>query len=893
MALKKPDTGTSTHKVIKRSDYRRPNFTVTHTDLDFDIKDDRTEVRSRMQIKHTGQGDKSLTLYAREIDLNEIKINGTVSDPATWTRDGDAITIPNVPDQCVVEVRNTIYPDKNTALEGMFTSGNTHLTHCEAQGFRRITAFPDRPDVLSTFKVRLAADKAKMPVLLSNGDRIDSGDLSNGRHYAVWQDKTPKPCYLFAAVTGDLAVRKDEFTTQSGKKVELGIYVDKSQVNQTGFAMSALKKSMKWDEQRFGREYQNGVFNIVAVDDFNSGACENTGLNIFNTKNVLADPRFATDADILNVERVIAHEYFHNWTGNRVTVANWFELTLKEGLTVWRDQQFTSDLHDRGIQRVRDAGTIKRLQFKEDASPMSHPVRPDELVEMRSVYTTTVYKKGATVVQALNELLGPKTFRKGMDTYFDRHDGQAVTCDDFVSAFEAASGRDLSQFRRWYSTAGTPVVEAQGQYDAATKRYTLTLSQSIPSNPGAKPLHMPLPLALYGQDGRRLTAEIDGKKRGELMVELTGDKQVFTFEGVEADPVLSLNRRFASPVEVKTPQSDADLALLMRVESDPYARYEAAQTLYKRESLRLMEQAGKGLKKPTVSKTVLDAVGHVIRDDAMHPMLKAELLSLPTRAQIAAGLDRYDLGAISKGTGTLGRAIASRYKKDFALIYRGLAADKAPYKADFQQAGRRELKAVALGMIGRVDPRARHDLANRLYRGATNMTDRLMALKSLNGSGTPQARAAMRHYKTTFQDQPLAVNQWFRMQVTGAGKDALQKADEMMKHPEFDITNPNRLRAVVGAVTGTMAFHKPDGTGYQWLADLVIKLDKINPRLAASLASPLRDFAKLEGKRGPAMKSAIEKIAATPGLSTNVTELTRKALGPAATPKPPADAPKM
>jgi aminopeptidase N len=799
--------------------------------------------------------------------------------------DDQTLRIHAVPDYFTLELETRLRPQDNTALEGLYKSKAIFCTQCEAEGFRKIAWFPDRPDVMSRYTTTIIADPNRYPVMLSNGNLEDKGSMDDGRHWVRWADPFPKPSYLFALVAGDLACIEDSFRTRSGRQVKLQIFVEHHNADKCGHAMSALKKAMRWDENVYGREYDLDVYMIVAVDDFNMGAMENKGLNIFNSKYVLARPDTATDTDFANIEAVIAHEYFHNWTGNRVTCRDWFQLSLKEGLTVFRDQEFSSDTFSRPVKRIQDVRTLRTYQFAEDAGPMAHPVRPDSYIEISNFYTVTVYDKGAEVIRMIHTLLGAAGFRKGMDLYFERHDGEAVTTDDFVRAMEDANEIDLSQFRLWYSQAGTPEVHADGEYDEKTRMVTLTLTQRCPATPGQPdkaPLTIPLRVALLDPNGVNLGFTLDNGGDGGVVTEsvLTLDKQrqTFRFCAVEQRPVLSIGRGFSAPVKISIDRDDDDLAFLLSKESDPFSRWDAAQDLISKIIFRLIErhQNGESLE---LNGSFIDAFAATLRDGNTEEALIAEALSLPSEGYIADRMEVIDVEAIHAARRAMQRAIAEALEPLLRETYTASSTNE-PYRFDPRSAGRRRLKNLCLGYLMALETTHARELCYAQFETADNMTDVLAALGALSHCDCPERQRVLDSFETRWRQDPLVMDKWFALQATSRLPATLAQVRTLMTHKAFDARNPNKIRSLIGAFChgNPVRFHAVGGEGYRFLTDQVIRIDKENPQIAARLLGSLSRWRKFDPQRRGLMKAALEKILATPGLSKDSFEIASKTI---------------
>jgi aminopeptidase N len=842
---------------VRREDYRPPDWLVPEIALEFELDAERTRVRSTLQVRRNGEHDRPLVLDAEALRLVSLTVDGR---EAGHRLEGARLSVAIAGDSAAVETLVEIGPRANTQLMGLYESGGILCTQCEAEGFRRITPFPDRPDVLSRYRVRMTADKARYPVLLSNGDPVRSGDLDGGRHWAEWDDPFPKPCYLFALVAGDLAVNRDVFTARSGRDIALGIWVREPDLAKTAHAMEALKTAMKWDEDRYGREYDLDVFNIVAVADFNFGAMENKGLNIFNSRYILADAETATDADFDDIARVVAHEYFHNWSGNRVTCRDWFQLSLKEGFTVFRDQQFSADQGSPAVKRIEDVRMLRATQFPEDGGPLAHPVRPESYQEISNFYTATVYNKGAELIRMLQTLLGPERFRAGTDLYFERHDGEAATCEDFVRAMEAASGEDLSRFRLWYSQAGTPRVRAE------IGGGVLTLRQEVPPTPGQpakQPMPIPLELALFD--------ETSGRKLGEHLVLLDEAEKAISLEELSERPVLSINRGFSAPVVVETNRTAADLAFLSARDDDPFARYEAIQQLMLDSLLRSIAGAAGD------HEAVVEAVRHTLADDALDPSLVAEAVLLPSESFIGDHMERVDPEAVFAARQALRSELGRRLEKGWRDAYAANAANRYEYSPAAK--GARRLKTVALGYLLAAGAEGAPNLAERQFAEADNMTDRLGALGALASSDAAERHGALAGFYDRYREDPLVLDKWFTVQAGSARDDTADTVRALARHPDFSLANPNRMRSLVGAFAANQrAFHEPGGRGYRFLADMILAVDALNPQTAARLVPPLGRWRRFDERRAALMKAELERIVATAGVSKEVYEQASKSL---------------
>ena len=876
-----------TPQTIHLRDYTPPPFLIEQVDLDVDLRDDHAQVRAILELARNPEAaDASapLELDGDELELVSIALDGRPLEAAAYTLDAEHLTVPGVPDRFRLETVVRVEPDRNTQLMGLYRSKDGYFTQCEAEGFRRITFFLDRPDVMSRYTTTIHADREHLPLLLSNGNLVDSGEEAGGRHYARWEDPFLKPSYLFAMVAAKLDKLEREFVTASGRTVKLMVFVEPGKLDQSEFALESLEHAMRWDEQTFGLELDLDQYMIVAVGDFNMGAMENKGLNIFNTRYVLARPDTATDNDYMMLDRVVAHEYFHNWTGNRVTCRDWFQLSLKEGLTVFRDQQYGGDRYSHAVQRIQEVRLLRAAQFPEDAGPMAHPVRPDSYIEISNFYTATVYNKGAEVVRMIHTLLGPERFRLGMDLYFERHDGQAVCTEDFVAAMADASGVDLAQFRRWYEQAGTPVVEAHGHYDEKARTYTLTLSQHCPPTPGQadkQPFHIPVALGLVGPDGHDLPLRLDHEGTGgesTRVLSLVDAEQRFVFADVDTRPVPSLLRGFSAPVNLRFDYDETELAHLAAHDNDPFNRWEAGQRLALRVLLGAIEDVRAG-REPGYSAAYVEACRRVLADADADPAFAAEALSLPGAGYIAEQMDEVDPEAILGARTGLRRHLAQRLERDFAAAYLAHVVE-GPYSPDPDSAGHRALRNMALGYLMELEtPEIRARCLDQL-RTADNMTDAMAALAALANCDCPEREEALDWFYARWRDEPLVVDKWFAVQASSRLPGALDEVRQLLEHPAFDLRNPNKVRAVIGAFCqGNHArFHAADGSGYAFAADHVIELDTINAQIAARLARAFDRWKKFDAERQQHARQALQRIKDTPGLSKDTYEVVSRAL---------------
>jgi len=871
---------------IRLEDYTPPAFLVRTVDLDVDIREDHARVRAKLAVeRNPAAKDRQvpLVLDGDEVQLESAAIDGRMVAPSDYAVDGEHLTIPGVPDSFALETVARIEPRKNTKLMGLFASKDGYFTQCEAEGFRRITFFPDRPDVMARYTTTIHADRAQYPVLLSNGNPAARGDEAGGRHWVKWEDPFPKPSYLFALVAAKLDKLEDSFVTRSGRRATLQVWVEPGKVDQCAWAMRSLKNSMKWDEDRFGLELDLDCYMIVAVGDFNMGAMENKGLNIFNTKFVLARPDIATDGDFLNIDRVVAHEYFHNWTGNRVTCRDWFQLSLKEGLTVFRDQEYGADTYSRAVARIQEVRGLRAAQFPEDAGPMAHPVRPQSYMEISNFYTATVYEKGAEVVRMIHTLIGSRAFRRGMDVYFERHDGQAVTCDEFVDAMAEGSGFELAQFKRWYDQAGTPRLEAKGDYDPASKRYTLTVKQRIPPTPGQPdklPLHIPLAVGLIAPDGSEIPLQLQGEptpKGTDRVLSVKEAEERFVFANVPAKPVPSLLRRFSAPVILSFAYTEAELTHLMARDADPFNRWEAGQRLATGILLRGIEahRAGKAVEAP---KAFVEAFARVLRDGPGDAAFAAEALGLPSETYLAEQMDVVDPDAIHAARTRLRRELARTLRDEFTRTYQSLKIS-GPYSPDAQSAGKRSLRNLALGYLMELESADVYALCAEQFAVADNMTDRMAALAALANSQAPARDPALERFYADWKHEALVVDKWLGVQATARLPDTLARVKRLMHHEAFDLRNPNKVYALIRAFCANhVRFHAADGSGYAFGADRVLELDPLNPQVASRVARAFDRWRKFDEGRQAHARAALERIRAKDGLSKDVAEVVTKAL---------------
>jgi aminopeptidase N len=875
----------------RRLDYRAPAFLVPSLELEFDLDPASTRVCATMTFRRNPAAGADpaapLVLDGEMQEDVEATLDGRVLGSGEAIPGPGTLTIANAPERGTLSVRSRIAPGRNVALEGLYVSSGVFCTQCEPEGFRRITYFPDRPDVLARHRVTLRADRSRYPRLLSNGNCVAAGPLDHGRHFATWEDPFPKPSYLFALVAGDLAVLEDEFITMHGRRVSLRIHAPSAHLSRCHHAMASLKRAMRWDEERFGREYDLDTFMLYCADDFNMGAMENKGLNIFNSAMVLADAATATDADFNAIEGIVGHEYFHNWTGNRVTCRDWFQLSLKEGLTVFRDQEFSSDMGSRAVERIGAVEYLRRRQFAEDAGPMAHPVRPDEYVEINNFYTATVYEKGAELIRMQHLLLGSERFRRGMDLYFERYDGEAVTCDDFVQAMQDASGIDLAQFRRWYAEAGTPVVRVGTRYDEKARRYIVDAAQSLPARTGTQantaraPLHIPLALGLVGPDGDDIPLRLAGEPAAQgttRVLELRTPVQSFEFIDVPPGAVPSLLRGFSAPVRLEYDYNDDELALLAVSDRDAVNRWDAAQRSFSRAILALAH-AHCGGERLTLPATLSRITAELLADDRGDPALLALALALPDPAYVAALEPTLDVDGVMTGWQFVRRALAEEHRAAFEAAF---ARHRLPgaYRPDPDQAGPRALANLALAYLGALDDAPAHALVIAHYDAAADMTDALGALSALR-DGTADARDPLyARFEAKWRDEPIVLDKWFALQARSLRPDALFRVQALVTHPRFNSRNPNRVRALVGAfaLSNFPGFHAGDGSGYRFVVEQLRALDRANPQLAAMLAGAFNLWKRMPEPRRSLMRRCLERIGRAPRLSQDVGEIVARAL---------------
>jgi aminopeptidase N len=870
---------------VRLEDYRPPDWLVETVELDVSLHSTASRVRATITLKPNGTAPAPLTLDGDGLTLASLKLDGAALPAEHYVATPDRLTIAQPPPRSFrLEIETIVDPTANTQLSGLYRSGAAYCTQCEAEGFRRITYFPDRPDVMAVYTTRIEADKAEAPVLLANGNLVESGDIAGtNRHFAVWHDPFRKPSYLFALVGGRLGCVEDRFRTMSGRDVTLRIYVEPGKEDRCGHAMASLKRSMRWDETAFGREYDLDIFMIVAVSDFNMGAMENKGLNIFNDKYVLASPQTATDTDFDRIEAIIAHEYFHNWTGNRITCRDWFQLCLKEGLTVFRDQEFTADERSRAVERIGDVRGLRAHQFVEDAGPLAHPVRPSLYHEINNFYTATVYEKGAEVVRMIKTLLGPDGFRKGMDLYFERHDGEAATIEQFVQCFADVSGLDMSQFMLWYAQAGTPEVVVTGSHDARTKTYRLDVAQTVPATPGQpvkEPMVIPLALGLVGRDGSDLPLKLaDGTSVPRGVLTLRKPAESFVFQDVAEPPVPSINRGFSAPIKLTANISANDLRFLAARDSDAFNRWQALQTL----ATRLLVDNTAALRAggtPRTDQGLNDALSALLADGALEPAFVSLLLTLPGEADIAREIGRdVDPDAIFAARSKLQAAVGEHLAGALFDHYRRLS-ESGPYSLDPASVGRRALRNTCLDLLVATKRPDAIALAAHQYQAADNMTDRMAALSTLSLCDVPERAAALDDFYQRHADDPLIVDKWFSLQACIPEPATLDRVKALTRHSGFSFANPNRVRALIHAFAlgNQKEFNRADGAGYDFVLDTVLALDPKNPQLAARLLAALKSWRVLEADRRALAEKALQRVAATPSLSPDVNDIVQRAL---------------
>ncbi len=856
-------------KVKYLKDYKVPEYLIDETELYVSLDENITSIKTTLKIRknpESSENSKTLVLNGEDIELKVVHLNNKTLDKSDYSVDEKLLKIPNVPDEFELTIVNTLHPETNTSLEGLYKSKDMFCTQCEAEGFRKITYFIDRPDVLSVFTCTIEADIYKYPVLLSNGNKVREVNLLNGRHCVTWHDPFRKPCYLFALVVGDLKVKEDVFTTVSGKKVELKIYVEPENIDKCDYAMESLKKAMKWDEEVYGREYDLDIYMIVAVNDFNMGAMENKGLNIFNSKYVLAKPETATDSDFDGIESVIAHEYFHNWTGNRITLKNWFQLSLKEGLTVFRDQEFSADMHSPAVERIKNVRNLILRQFPEDAGPMAHPVRPESYIEMNNFYTMTVYEKGAEVIRMIQTIVGKDNFFKGMDLYFERFDGQAVTIEDFVSVMEEASDTDLTQFKLWYSQAGTPEIEFTEDYDFENQEYKLTLKQHIPdtiNQKNKKPMHIPISIGLLNEKGMEIHKKI---------LHLREKSQSFVFKNVSEKPVLSILRNFSAPVKLKTEENTDKLVFLALKDTDKFNRWNSIQKLYSKIILNEIKQNN------AEYDLLLNPVKSLLENAESDPLFIVEMLKTPRDTEIWNQLEIIDVEKTFKAAEYLKKFIAVNFEKELNKLYTRFAKIKISDKEKAKQI--RALKNHCLLLLNFTEDKKYLEYTYNQFENSDNMTDIIASLNILTHTKSEEKETAFNEFYEKWKTDELVMDKWFALQAISKNEDTLEKVINLIEHELFSIKNPNRVRALIGTFCSenTINFHRKTGEGYQLLTETVITLNEINPQIAARLVSVFNRWTRFDETRKRLMKNELVRIKNIDNLSDDVFEIVNRAL---------------
>ncbi len=878
-------------KTTYLKDYQPPDFLIETVELKFSLQEENTQVVSRMHVvknPDTVNSSGDLELTGEDVLIDSVRLDGRLIDVDAYRMGDNTLVILNTAKakSFVVEITTRINPKTNTALEGLYLSNGMFCTQCEAEGFRKITYFPDRPDIMARFSTTIIADKTRYPVLLSNGNPVSRGEFENNQHWVKWEDPFKKPCYLFALVAGHLECLEDTYLTCSRRTIDLKIYVEKQDIDKCGHAMASLKKAMQWDEEVYGREYDLDLYMIVAVSHFNMGAMENKGLNVFNSKYVLARPDTATDADYESIEAVIGHEYFHNWTGNRITLRDWFQLSLKEGLTVFRDQEFTADQTSRGVKRINDVNMLRTRQFAEDAGPMAHPVRPDSYMEINNFYTLTVYEKGAEVVRMIHTLVGPDGFRKGTDLYFQRHDGQAVTTDDFVKAIEDANKIDLQQFQRWYTQGGTPEVRVSSEYDPESKSLILNFNQSCPPTPGQsdkQPLHIPIALGLLAEDGSELPVHIDGYENtgAENVLEIKESSQRIRLIDLDRKPVISILRGFSAPVKLSMDQSTEELAFLLTYDSDPFNRWEAGQQLASRIILELVERNRQGETNTDFDHTILEAYRHILSGEWEDLCYLSLLLTLPSESYLGEKMELVDVENIFKARQAVKSTIASTFHNNFLEIYQNLQGDESG-QLDPAAVGRRTLKNTCLDYLKELENEDSYKLSQRQLETANTMTDQIAALSAIINSHHPAKPQCLESFYQQWEAESLVIDKWFAIQSMSSMPGTFDTVKTLRQHPAFDINNPNRTRSLIGAFSqqNPLHFHQKDGAGYAFLADHVIELNATNPQVAARMLGAFTHWRRYDENRQRSMQEQLQRIIGTEGISRDVFEIASKSLVP-------------
>ena len=874
--IKNTDT---TPNTIYLKDYQPPIYLIEKVELHFDLHETETVVTSKLNVKFNTENklaEKELALDGQNLDLLWVKIDGNKLSNTDYSLNNEGLRLKNIPDSCDVEIQTKINPEGNKALEGLYLSSGMFCTQCEAQGFRRITYFPDRPDVMSRYEVTLVGDKKKYPILLSNGNLIESGDAKGGKHWAKWQDPSLKPSYLFAVVAGDLFVKEDSYTTMTGREVLLQVFVEHENSHKCEHALISLKQAMKWDEDTYGREYDLDIYMIVAVNDFNMGAMENKGLNVFNASCVLASPDTATDADYYNIQSIIAHEYFHNWSGNRVTCRDWFQLSLKEGFTVFRDQEFSADLNSRAVKRIDDVNVLRNHQFAQDAGPMAHPIRPDHYIEISNFYTVTVYNKGAEVVRMIRNLVGEEGFRKGTDLYFERHDGQAVTTEDFVKSIEDANNIDLSQFQRWYSQAGTPELDVSGKYNDKEKTFTLIIKQN-------KNFHIPLQLGLIDKEGKDIALQLEGEINKdmvsvEMMLHIKDEIETYTFINIPSKPVVSLNRGFTSPVKTKLHQNNDELAFLFSHDSDEFNRWNAGQDLAINTLLKMVNEIQ--VNKPlSLSENIIKAYKNTLNNKSLDKALIAQAMTLPSEGYLADQMDVVDVDSIHQARTFMRYELAKALKSDLKIILDAGQSD-AEYDFHADEMARRDLNQVCLSYLMTLQEKDTIDFCVNQLANANNMTDALSALSNISHYDTNMRQQALDDFYDKWKHDAQVVEKWISIQAGADLPNVLDKVKVLMKHEAFTITNPNKVRSLIGRFcAGNIThFHNSNGSGYTFLADQVLALDAMNPQVAARLVQTMSRWQRYDEARQVLMKKQLERILTKQDLSKDVFEIVNRSL---------------
>lgn len=867
------------HKKKYLKDYIEPAFTIKNINLQFDIFDDFTRVTSKLKVfKNIDLAgmDTPLIFNTKDLKIESVIADDMVLMPVEYTNEKEYFKLARTPDKFTLEIITLLYPEKNTSLEGLYKSGNVLCTQCEAEGFRKITPFPDRPDVMAQYSCIITADKTKYPVLLSNGNRVDQGDLKDGRHYVKWEDPFIKPCYLFALVAGDLVLIEDKFQTRSKRIIDLNLYVEKENKDKCDHAMNSLKQSMKWDEKRFDREYDLDLFQIVAVNDFNAGAMENKGLNIFNSKYVLADSKTATDTDFFNIQRVIAHEYFHNWTGNRVTLRDWFQLSLKEGLTVFRDQEFSSDLNSRSVNRINNVKALRTLQFPEDSGPMTHPVRPSSYIEMNNFYTMTVYEKGAELIRMIFTIIGKDQFKKGMNLYFDKYDGMAVTIEDFIGCMEEISNEDFSQFMLWYTQSGTPLVKIRRSYDEKNKTLTLNFIQSCSSDKNQKikiPFHIPVKLGLLDVKGNDITPD------DKTFFNLKQNNDNFIFENVSKDTIPSFFRGFSAPVKIETDYSQDELAFIMAHDSDEFNKWDASQEIYFNEIIKLTKYNNTDIEKHKISSHLLFAFKSLLENSESNKAFIAKALTLPSENEIAEKFDIIDVDAIHAARNYLKKNLALEFR-DLLEVQINTCSDTDPSDISFLAMAKRDLKNIAFSYIGSLE---KEDILSMLfdkYKTASNMTDEIALFSIFTDIESEFKAKVIESFYSKWKNNYLVLDKWFAIQAVSSCSDTIANMNKLIDHPDFSIKNPNKVRSLIGsfAMFNPVNFHQKDGKGYRFVGEQVKNLDKINPQIASRMVAAFNNRKKYDKSRNNLMKKILENIISQPDLSKNVYEIVSNAL---------------